>query len=49
LTGAWRNVAINVDQIKDEAFQSRVNAEGDEIRQRAAQRLQDVLDVLGRR
>jgi glutamate formiminotransferase/formiminotetrahydrofolate cyclodeaminase len=47
--GAWRNVVINVDQIKDEAFRSRVSAEGDEIRQRAAQRLQDVLDVLGRR
>jgi glutamate formiminotransferase/formiminotetrahydrofolate cyclodeaminase len=47
--GAWRNVVINVDQIKDEPFRRRVSAEGDEIRQRAAQRLQDVLDVLGRR
>jgi glutamate formiminotransferase/formiminotetrahydrofolate cyclodeaminase len=47
--GAWRNVVINVDQIKDEAFRHRVSAEGDEIRLRAAQRLQDVLDVLGRR
>lgn len=47
--GAWRNVVINVDQIKDEAFRRRVSAESDEIRQRAAQRLQDVLDVLGRR
>jgi len=42
-------VVINVDQIKDEAFRRPVSAEGDEIRQRATQRLQDVLDVLGRR
>ena len=47
--GAWRNVVINVGQIKDEAFRQRVSAEGEEIRQRAARRLQDVLDALDRR
>jgi glutamate formiminotransferase/formiminotetrahydrofolate cyclodeaminase len=44
--GAYRNVAINLPGLADEAFRAAILAEAEAVAQRARQRLQDVLAIL---
>jgi glutamate formiminotransferase / formiminotetrahydrofolate cyclodeaminase len=49
LWGAYRNVAINLPEISDEAFRAAAGAEAEAIAQRARQRREEVLTILAGR
>jgi glutamate formiminotransferase/formiminotetrahydrofolate cyclodeaminase len=47
--GAWRNVLINLKDIKDHAYKSAVLKEADEIAARAKNRCNEILQIIGKR
>jgi glutamate formiminotransferase/formiminotetrahydrofolate cyclodeaminase len=47
--GAWRNVAINLPGIEDEAFRALTTSEAEALARRAASSLDVVLQTLARR
>ncbi len=47
--GAWRNVLINLKDIRDETYKNAVLKEADDIAARAKNRCDEVLDIIGKR
>lgn len=47
--GAWRNVVINLKDIKDEEYKSAALKEADEIASRARSRCAEILEITGKR
>ncbi len=47
--GAWRNVLINMEKIKDEQFKTEKIKEADEIVQHAAEKYQEVIEIIANR
>jgi glutamate formiminotransferase/formiminotetrahydrofolate cyclodeaminase len=47
--GAYKNVMINMVDIRDDAFKTRITQEAEELRRRAAAKFAEVLDILEQR
>ncbi len=47
--GAWRNILINLKDIKDHRYKSAVLKEADEIAARAKNRCNEILQIIGKR
>lgn len=47
--GAWRNVLINMEKIKDEQFKAEIIKEADEIVQRSSVRYKEVTEIIANR
>jgi glutamate formiminotransferase / formiminotetrahydrofolate cyclodeaminase len=47
--GAWRNVMINLKDIKDERYKSAVLKEADDIAARAKNRCNEILEIIAKR
>jgi glutamate formiminotransferase/formiminotetrahydrofolate cyclodeaminase len=47
--GAWRNVMINLRDIKDETYKSAVLKQADDIADRAKNRCNEILQIIGKR
>ena len=47
--GAWRNVTINLKDIKDETYKKAVEKEADELVSRAESKCAEILEIIGKR